>query len=120
MTQIATGEIADTPPDDGKNKAAQDLMSITQVEAILLRDGHVLLGRRASHRRSFPNFRDVPGGHVEEGENVEHALLREVQEELGVVPRPYELAASLLLVIEPEATCSPNLFRVDAWSGGEP
>lgn len=46
--------------------------------AVIRRDGHILLARQRDTAWSF-----LPGGHVEPGERVEAALLRELVEELG-------------------------------------
>ncbi len=46
--------------------------------AVIRRDGHLLLVRQRTKSWSF-----LPGGHVEPGEGVEVALVRELAEELG-------------------------------------
>src|SRR6476646_211968 len=46
--------------------------------AVIRRDGQLLLARQRTKRWSF-----LPGGHVEPGERVEVALVRESAEELG-------------------------------------
>lgn len=43
---------------------------MTYVGVILLKDGALLLGRRAQHR-SYPDCWDLIGGHVEPGETLE-------------------------------------------------
>ena len=48
-------------------------------------DGNVLLQKRSSHKKLWPNMWDVTvGGHVNSGEFGRQALVREVKEELGV------------------------------------
>lgn len=54
------------------------------VAAILLTEGRLLLAHRQTHRVSFPDCWDIPGGHVEDGESLGAALRRELKEELGV------------------------------------
>lgn len=54
------------------------------VGALLLREGRVLLGRRAPGRRWLPDAWDLFGGHIEPGESPDQALQRELAEELGV------------------------------------
>jgi 8-oxo-dGTP diphosphatase len=57
-----------------------------QVVAALLRQhGQVLLCHRSIDRRWYPDVWDLPGGHVEPGEAPGDALVRELQEELGII-----------------------------------
>ncbi|WP_024800562.1 NUDIX domain-containing protein [Nocardia sp. BMG51109] len=46
--------------------------------AVIRRDGNMLLAKHRTKKWSF-----LPGGHVEPGERVETALIREIAEELG-------------------------------------
>ncbi len=48
------------------------------VRVVIRRDAHLLLARERTKAWSF-----LPGGHVEPGERVEVALIREIAEELG-------------------------------------
>ncbi|WP_084685963.1 NUDIX domain-containing protein [Nonomuraea coxensis] len=51
----------------------------------VLRDGdRVLLCHRNAGRRWYPDVWDLPGGHVEEGEDPKESLVRELREELGI------------------------------------
>jgi 8-oxo-dGTP pyrophosphatase MutT (NUDIX family) len=54
------------------------------VAAILRRGDEVLLCHRSPTRRWYPDVWDFPGGHVEHLERPEHALRRELIEEIGV------------------------------------
>ena len=87
---------------------------MTYVGAILLKDGALLLGRRAAHR-SYPDCWDIIGGHVEQGETVEHAMVREAEEEIGISPVQFAKLTSL----HAEAI-ELHIYRVDAWTGGSP
>ncbi|MBO5788373.1 MAG: NUDIX domain-containing protein [Clostridia bacterium] len=53
-----------------------------RVCAIMVEDGRVL----AMHDNRSPYFY-LPGGRVQMGETAEHAVIREVEEELGVTPK---------------------------------
>ena len=89
--------------------------------AILIRDGKILLGRRAQHRRAYPNCWDVVGGKVNSGETLNAALLRELTEELGITPIEFVNVGSLR---DANALARGNavyhIFAVRRWSGGEP
>src|SRR5688572_16479093 len=84
------------------------------VGAILLSCGALLLGRRAPPR-SYPNCWDLIGGHVEPGETIERAMVREVEEEIGVAPVDFTRLTSLHA-----EGIELHIYRVDAWTGGSP
>jgi 8-oxo-dGTP pyrophosphatase MutT (NUDIX family) len=66
------------------------------VACLLIADGHVLAERRRLTKTVAPGAVAIPGGHVEAGEAAEAALRREMQEELGVVPRDLRHVCTLL------------------------
>jgi 8-oxo-dGTP diphosphatase len=51
--------------------------------ALVDREGRVLLQQRSPHR-TMPHLWEFPGGKVEDGETPENALIRELEEELGI------------------------------------
>ncbi|XP_071549467.1 nucleoside diphosphate-linked moiety X motif 17-like isoform X2 [Panulirus ornatus] len=55
--------------------------------AVLLEssDKRLLLTRRPAHMRTFPGTWVPPGGHIEDGESLVDAVLRELEEETGLV-----------------------------------
>jgi mutator protein MutT len=59
------------------------------VGAVLIHDGKVLLIRRG--KEPLRGRWVVPGGTVEVGETLEQALVREVQEETGLLVKPLEV-----------------------------
>lgn len=62
------------------------LKKITQVAvAILQKDGEVLLASRPQGK-GWAGWWEFPGGKIEANETPEHALSRELQEELGITP----------------------------------
>lgn len=56
------------------------------VGAVVVRDGKILLVKRRNPPSA--NMWSLPGGHVEPGESVLEAAVRELEEETGVVGRP--------------------------------
>jgi 8-oxo-dGTP diphosphatase len=83
--------------------------------------GKVLLGLRAASKKVWPQHWDTIGGHVEDGENLEDALIREVQEETGVTPTRFKLIAT---VKEPQpelyGDALHHIYAVTSWQGGDP
>lgn len=56
----------------------------TCVSGVLVRNGKFLAGKRRSSDSADPGYIEIPGGHVETGESLHDALLREMKEELGI------------------------------------
>ncbi|OIJ86805.1 (deoxy)nucleoside triphosphate pyrophosphohydrolase [Streptomyces colonosanans] len=61
--------------------------SIVVVGAALLSRGRLLAARRSAPPELAGRW-ELPGGKVESGESAEHALVRELREELGVTAEP--------------------------------
>ena len=85
---------------------------------MLVRDGRLLLARRADDRAFYPGVWDVLGGHCEGGEALAAALARELEEEIGVRPRA---AAEVAVLDEPRPAehgeARYHVFVVTAWDG---
>lgn len=58
------------------------------VVAALLGPQGILLCRRNPTAKAYPGKWDLPGGHIEDGESAEQALVRELREELGITVQP--------------------------------
>lgn len=89
------------------------------VGALIIKSNRILLGLRAPGRRNYPGVWDIFGGHVEAGESKEQALVRELQEELGITPRHWvEFDTLFIPHYETESIqLCLNLYRVKDWSG---
>jgi 8-oxo-dGTP diphosphatase len=85
--------------------------------AVMLRaDGQEFLLAQRPEGKVYAGFWEFPGGKVEPGESVREALIRELQEELGITVT----ACSPWLTREftyPHATVRLNFWRVTAWDG---
>lgn len=88
--------------------------AVQLVGGILRRDGTLLLCHRRPDRANYPDLWDVPGGHINEGESIVEALVRELAEELGIQVEPPQG--------DPWVTIQANglelhLFLIDRWKG---
>jgi 8-oxo-dGTP diphosphatase len=86
------------------------------VAAVLCQpDGRVLLASRPADK-IYAGFWEFPGGKVEPGESLKHALVRELAEELGIVPVRFTRWITKVFTY-PHATVRLNFFRVWTWQG---
>jgi 8-oxo-dGTP diphosphatase len=83
--------------------------------------GKVLLGLRAPWKKAWPGHWDTIGGRVEAGESLDEALVREVQEEVGVTPTKFRLIATVREG-RPElyGDALHHVYAVTKWRGGQP
>lgn len=88
---------------------------------ILVRRDRILLGKRSPGKRLYPDTWDVFGGHRERGETVEATLIRELDEELGIVPTTFRF---IEVLAEPDprkyGDRAYHMYSVREWRGGEP
>lgn len=88
----------------------------TGVHVVCERQGRVLLMRRAG-TGFFDGFFSLPGGHVEPGESVKAAALRELHEETGLVVAPGELACCGVVHRLSDTNRIDFFMRAAAWQG---
>jgi len=85
---------------------------------LLVRQGRILLARRSADRSFYPGVWDVVGGHCEGNETPTAALIRELEEEIGVRAVAFEQIATLE---EPRPVehgeAKYHIFAVTAWTG---
>lgn len=89
--------------------------------ALPIKGQRLLLGLRAPHRRNRPSCWDTIGGHIEPGEAADAALIRELQEEIGITPTGFSHFETIE-TSEPDGVTPAlwHLFAVSEWTGGEP
>jgi ADP-ribose pyrophosphatase YjhB (NUDIX family) len=91
------------------------------VSAAILHDGRVLLVRRA--RNPAQGLFSLPGGGVEAGETLFEAVIREVQEETGLLIEPFATAGQREVITRDAAKRIERHFVIVAfaarWIAGE-
>lgn len=85
------------------------------VAFMLIADNRILVEKRSITKRLLPGALAIPGGHVEEGEGMETALLRELYEELNITPHAYSHLCTLLH--QAEELRRIHYFVVESWTG---
>jgi len=70
--------------------------SIIDAHIILRRSGRILLTRRAGEVYASGQY-CLPSGHLEQGESVLGAIVRETQEEVGITVQPAALRMALVM-----------------------
>ncbi|WP_433444013.1 NUDIX hydrolase [Nonomuraea sp. CA-141351] len=119
-----------SPSGDGQGRAAPDsrilesdpghatprrrFRAIVDVHVLLLRDTHVLLGRRKGTGYG-DGLWHLPSGHLEAGESVTEAAVREAREEVGVAIDPDDLAFAHVMHRAPERV--GLFFATREWTG---
>ncbi len=85
--------------------------------AIMLRaDGREFLLAQRPEGKVYAGYWEFPGGKVEPGETVRQALIRELQEELGITVTACSPWLTRVFTY-PHATVRLNFWRVTAWDG---
>ncbi|MCL2297565.1 MAG: 8-oxo-dGTP diphosphatase MutT [Proteobacteria bacterium] len=84
--------------------------------AVLTRSGNEFLLAQRPPGKVYADYWEFPGGKIEAGETGEAALIRELEEELGIV---VEQAAPWQIVhfTYPHAEVELHFFHVTAWRG---
>ncbi len=82
---------------------------------MIVEGDRILMCHRHPARQWYPDIWDLPGGHIEDGEMPHEALVRELEEELGIVVQLATLEPNRTLT--PEAGLTVHVWVVRAWSG---
>lgn len=85
--------------------------------AIIERKGEILIAQRKLEGH-LGGYWEFPGGKQEESESIEECLVREVDEELGVLIRPYKFLTNVVHSY-PSRQISLH-FYLCAWVSGNP
>lgn len=84
----------------------------TTAAALILKESNTLLCLRSAARDWYPNVWELPGGHVQNGEDPRGALSRELSEELGI-----SAVLDLPPVVVENAEARVYLWHVTNWTG---
>ena len=88
--------------------------------AAFVENEKVLLVRRARHRKWSPDLWDLVGGHVDKGEELDIALIRECQEEVGLTPLAMDHVVTLYEDNDARRKVPFHIYAIRHWKGGTP
>ncbi len=104
---------------DGRSYPARPILAVS---AAIIRDGKVLIVRRA--RPPASGVYTLPGGGVEVGETLPEAVMREVHEETGLAVEPVALAGYREAIVrDPDGRIERHFVILPfaaRWIAGEP
>jgi len=83
---------------------------------IVLKDNQVLLQKR-KNTGWMDGWYDVPSGHVERGETILNAAVREVDEETGLKAAPDDLELIHISQADTDKVYTYFIFKVRRWEG---
>ena len=89
---------------------------IASVYMLFVRDGKILLLRRANTGYEDGNY-GLVAGHVEDGESITSAAIRETKEEAGVAIEPEDLAVVTTMHRRQQDIRVDFFFEVKKWKG---
>lgn len=92
-----------------------DLKPIPVVAGVVWKEGLFLSAERP-YGKDYAGWWEFPGGKVEPGESLSDALIRELQEELGITPIRFDFWMERV-VEYPEYTVQLNFFDIWEYSG---
>jgi len=87
------------------------------VAGILLNDRKFLVEKRRDNDDADPGFIEIPGGHLEDGETLDGALWREMNEELGIEVEKARPIGSSLYTATNDEQGRIHYFHVEKWVG---
>jgi 8-oxo-dGTP diphosphatase len=85
------------------------------VAFMLIANNAILVEKRSATKKLLPGALAIPGGHVEEGESLEAALVRELREELDITPQGFSYLC--MLPHQAEELRHIHYFVVEHWTG---
>ncbi|NBR31219.1 MAG: (deoxy)nucleoside triphosphate pyrophosphohydrolase [Sphingomonadaceae bacterium] len=95
----------------------QTTLRLIVAAALAKPDGHILLQKRPQGK-AMAGLWEFPGGKLEPGETPESALVRELQEELGILVRPEDMTAiAFASEAQAEAHMLLLLYLIHDWQG---
>ena len=85
------------------------------VAALINKEGEILLSSRPEPK-VYAGYWELPGGKVEMGETPEQAVVRELQEEVGITPQHFSLFEKLEYEF-PDRHITLWFWLVERWEG---
>ena len=96
--------------------AKEYFKAIVAVHALFIQDGKILMLRRANTGYEDGNY-SVIAGHLESGEGLTRAMIREVKEESGVDVEPADLTLKTVVHRLDDREQLDFFFEIKQWNG---
>jgi 8-oxo-dGTP diphosphatase len=85
------------------------------VAFMLIAEKRILVEKRSATKKLLPGILAIPGGHQEQGEDSQTALVRELHEELNITPQKFFYVCTLLHQAEEYRRI--HYYVVESWLG---
>jgi 8-oxo-dGTP diphosphatase len=85
------------------------------VAFMLFENSQVLAERRKLTKTIEPGILALPGGHCEDGETLQESLLRELKEELDIIPHGFRYVCTLLH--KSKEYRKLHYYAIESWQG---
>lgn len=91
--------------------------TVNVAAGILYKNNQILITSRPDSK-TYAGYWEFPGGKIENGEVMIEALIRELEEELGVIVKETDCEYITTIIQEYDEKCvNLDLIRVNAWEG---
>ena len=87
------------------------------VSGIIISEGKVLVEKRLNNDAADPGLIAISGGHVERGESVEDAIIREMKEELGIIVKKTRFIGEEAWTASDGERQRIHYFIIEKWEG---
>ncbi|MEM4296545.1 MAG: NUDIX domain-containing protein [Candidatus Anstonellales archaeon] len=90
---------------------------MASVIALIEKNKKLLIELHEKDKSMYSNALTLPGGHIEKGENEEQALIREMKEELDILPLKYKKLGTFKVIKDFNNYSYEHVFHITSFEG---